>query len=733
MVLAKNQPAHSKAAHSDPSSLLRSLSRCLLFLSWLGLGFFSPAFAQPDAENTKLTVTSAGQAGEELLILGHFEEDIDHNQDGDTEDRVSILYEPRTGLQHLVPVNGGTVLDGSRVLVLVEERGHHGRDLNGDGDVKDRVLHSYNPKTGALKRVAPLALGLTIGVLPTESSILFSVSERAQARTDLNGDNDRNDENVLHVYDRKTGVTQNIGFDLASSPILVDETVFFSVAEPNQKMDLNGDGDMRDAVIFTFDLATGTTTNLKLAGFVDRPSGHRIPIYVSEFSQGADLNGDGDQSDTILIVRDVATNSDLDLGSSTTAIFDGNRLFYAKAELPGQDLNEDGDENDLVLQILDLETGGLINTRLATVSGVVIAGSHLAIMVDEASQAGADLNGDGDNIDQVLHSFDRDTGTITNLNLASGQVTAGGRFFAFQVFEPLQGGIDRNGDGDFIDAILHVHDTETGVTFDLGIAGDPIGIVGGELPIFEAREMDSGFTDLNGNGDLTDTVVLGWDSSAGALASFAFACQPRTTRVFEEYATAVVGESRQREDLNGDRDRNDRILYLLRPQAPPPALRAGTVNEGVGEISDVLFLNGQAGSGPEREVLFFDGERLTVDLLAPPSVPAGKLVPFVLYAWPEEPRIGTYRDLPLGIGPIALPIPLTGGSPQPAEIWNTASRYRKLGLPTQEASFAPTQLLDRHATDHPSMPFYLQGIISDPGSKAEVPASVTNGILVKRK
>jgi hypothetical protein len=86
----------------------------------------------------------------------------------------------------------------------------------------------------------------------------------------------------------------------------------FEVSERHQRQDLNGDGDRWDVVLHVRDLEAGETTNLGLAGFVRALSDEWFVFGVSERSQGADLNGDGDGEDfSVLHVLDLNTLSTL--------------------------------------------------------------------------------------------------------------------------------------------------------------------------------------------------------------------------------------------------------------------------------------------------------------------------------------------------------------------------------------------------------------------------------------
>ena len=122
----------------------------------------------------------------------------------------------------------------------------------------------------------------------------------------------------------------------------------------------------------------------------------------------ADLNGDGDQEDSVLFTWD----STLRLAHDTGLAFGGPHAFFADRALvsvseAGQesDLNGDGDELDLVLHLYDGSAERLWNLGLAVSSAESLgAGERSAVLVDEAEQ-GADLNGDGDRSDRVLHEI----------------------------------------------------------------------------------------------------------------------------------------------------------------------------------------------------------------------------------------------------------------------------------------------------------------------------------------
>lgn len=164
-------------------------------------------------------------------------------------------------------------------------------------------------------------------------------------------------------------------------------------------------------------------------------------------------------------------------------------------------------------------------------------------------------------------------------------------------------------------------------------------------------------------------------------------------------------------------------LYAARP-----VTLEGTVNTAFGSPRDVLFLNGQSGVGEERKIEYKVLDPFELRMILPPAVPEGETAPFVVYAWNRPPSPESVSPLPLGMGCAAMPMPLSGGTPQPLVIWNNARRFSQLGRPTHGSEPAPSTFFRRENGLGRAERFFLQGLIYDPGSSAEVPASLTNGI-----
>ncbi len=218
------------------------------------------------------------------------------------------------------------------------------------------------------------------------------------------------------------------------------------------------------------------------------------------------------------------------------------------------------------------------------------------------------------------------------------------------------------------------------------------------------------------------SVVLG--DGAGSFG-------PPTSFVVGSDPTDIVAD-----DLEHDGDVDlvvasacDQGVFVLRNDAVVPHLdcRRGNVNVAGGSVTDVLFVNGSAGSGRERRVIVDRAAPFEMHIDAPPSGEAS----FVLWEWRGTSTRTTVRLLPRGLGNIGMPTPLTPAvMPQPRLVANNVGIPDRLGVenwPGPQTMPAPTTLLDRPNGLPRTGTVYLQGIILDPMGPNGTSA-VTNGI-----
>ncbi|MFN8545343.1 MAG: hypothetical protein U0807_14200 [Candidatus Binatia bacterium] len=145
---------------------------------------------------------------------------------------------------------------GDTVVFLAPER-TQGTDLNADGDLDDRVLFVWHPGNGA-----PVSTGFAAEeFVAGDALVAFRTREAAQGGRDLDGDGDANDA-VLHVVDLATDRVVSTGQAVTPCALeacdprfpyrVLHDSVRFLTFEADQGADLTGDGDTNDLVLQAF-------------------------------------------------------------------------------------------------------------------------------------------------------------------------------------------------------------------------------------------------------------------------------------------------------------------------------------------------------------------------------------------------------------------------------------------------------------------------------------------------
>ena len=475
------------------------------------------------------------------------------------------------------------------------------RDLNGDGDTKDIVLQLFDTATRRATNLSiavpffPFQAGFKVG----NNAGMVLVGEADQGM-DLNGDRDLEDV-VLHSIELAPVRVRNTGFTVANlasdfseiiqSFAIQEGFVFFNRAEADARSDLNGDGDREDVALQVLETRSGRVRSLNVAALVlPSPAPGRAVLFMVESNNGKDFNGDGDQQDSIFALADVRGNEPRVLNTRRQFSFasDGTDIDFlpipldpiplqlrddlftfivSEAAEGNRDLNDDGDATDFLLQIADLSTGTVRNTRLSgaftyrTVQAPLLRASNgLGVLAVEEERQGRDLNGDGDLRDMVLQLIDVRSGASRNTGFTVASVPSrvsgeSADLFVNQYEVPLlirgqsfesalvrEEDVDLNGDGDREDLVLHFFDIPTGkitntgfspgepkgsqlsnLVFAFAALGQSLSILGvsslnivptveegpglGDAYAFLVSEAAQGNVDLNGDGDTDDLVV----------------------------------------------------------------------------------------------------------------------------------------------------------------------------------------------------------------------------------
>ncbi|MCK6447039.1 MAG: hypothetical protein L6Q99_11675 [Planctomycetes bacterium] len=522
-----------------------------------------------------------------LLVVSESDQDTtDLDGDGDALDDVLVLYDVTTStstvLGRALAASQPVRFDGDRVWFFVDEDAQGPTDLNGDGDKSDTVLHVYTVAQASL-RTAPVAI-LPSSLVVDGARATFLVPEAKQGNTDLNGDGDKTDD-VWHLFDADTGAIDDLWFAVDGATLsLAGGYVVGAVDENDQgKQDLNGDGDTSDTVAYAFDIAQGLAHSLGYAATASVIVGDKVVLRVPETSQaGVDLNGDGDATDLVLVEVDLPSGvaQSLSLAVATAPVLVEGKLVFLVAEA-GQgagDLNGDGDVNaaDKVLHVLDLASGTVVNSQLAVSTAVSPSflgdAARFLLWVDENAQGKLDRNGDGDTADAVLAAWEASSGVARDLGIigayAGGEIANGNVRALVRVTENLQGGIDFNLDGDVFDDVLFAVDAATATATNLGVATDPEGEadVALDRAAFVVDEIAHG-VDVNVDGDLWDDVLVIAPFGSGSLGGATAAV---TALAFEgNYVVALVDETSEAVDLNGDTDQADAVAHVFFGGTPP--------------------------------------------------------------------------------------------------------------------------------------------------------------------
>ncbi len=369
---------------------------------------------------------------------------------------------------------------------------------------------------------------------PYRSGARWYLAEDESTRgVDWNGDGDLNDR-VTHVVDSAAHTVSVLPFAAQkSSTNLVREGGDFQVIPVSEadhfNTNRNGDGDVNDTVLFFRRISTGVVTIVPLSvqNFSIAEDGSVATAVVIEGLQGADLNADGDLSDTLLVrivpgtptwtvISPIYQNPKVQI-----ALNGGDLLFDVREPLVAIDANGDGDKTDDVLRLWRASSGSFTNLPLTNANAawnVAVTPSQNAFVYAyrEGSQGVGDLNGDGDAFDFVPVIVDRATLAFTSSHTAVDQleldlyVALDDQYLVTQAHEASQGA-DLNGDGDLIDKIPFVTTLASGVTASCGEAIEirsEIVMGAGWFAYLIVENFTTPQIDVNGDGDTFDAIPI---------------------------------------------------------------------------------------------------------------------------------------------------------------------------------------------------------------------------------
>ncbi len=284
-------------------------------------------------------------------------DDVAHDltHDGDLHDTVLQVLDTRRDpptVATLCPANAVAVADGWIAFLRPEDAGDapgcpSGPSLNDDGDTDDEVVHLVD-RDGGVRN-----LGLAATTIALSAAWVAAIAPDGAVHVASNADGAWTD---LHV--------------VADQVLVRGDELILRTPERLQGADLNGDGDLDDAVVQVARLPADAVTNLGLAAEDLVASDTLLALRVRESAQrGQDANGDGDTDDDVLFVWDLRAARLHPTGQTIIPC----RLEACDPRVPyrvqrdtvrfltleahqGADLTGDGDTDDLVLQVWNVPT-----------------------------------------------------------------------------------------------------------------------------------------------------------------------------------------------------------------------------------------------------------------------------------------------------------------------------------------------------------------------------------------
>jgi len=352
------------------------------------------------AHNTEVSGVAPSLYGDTIAFFSSEEAlGMDLNGDGDLKDNILRSYDVRTSQLSPLDVQGVEPVLYRDQLIFHTSEGKAQADLNGDGDMKDTVIRFYDMTKHALSDTV-----LTGGFPAVDGDIVaFHTFERWVDR-DLNGDGDTEDM-VIQYYNMNTHKLTNTGIEGARASISGD-VIAFHTFEFLSKQDVNGDGDAEDVVVRLYNVRTGKLSPTVWLGKYPALAGQRLVFEANEAALDRDVNGDGDTQDSVVRVYDLSTQTfDPTPLMGAFPALDGRHLVYSAFEPQmEQDLNADGDQNDSIIQLYNLAAQEHTQTGMAGTSPSIYK-NRIAFYTHE-SWVNQDLNGDGLIGDYVVQFYD---------------------------------------------------------------------------------------------------------------------------------------------------------------------------------------------------------------------------------------------------------------------------------------------------------------------------------------
>lgn len=267
------------------------------------------------------------------------------------------------------------------------------------------------------------------------------------------------------------------------------------------------------------DFSFGSGKNPFLFGFT----------LVFEAKESVDVNGDGDEDDSIVKFVNVRDRNVLstDAVGNNPSVFADTIFFSSKESDLGIDFTNDGDLSDVVLRYYDVKSGTVVNSKV--VGDFPVANHDYVVLETSESQVDVDLNADGDKSDSILRVYHRESRQASNIPVSGSDVV-----------------LSKEGFGVFVsDGFVKILDARNNKVIDTGLEGSSPSI-SGDIVMF----VHNGF-------------LHGFDFDSKSLAKLDVVAEQ--VSVFEDLAVFSSSE-KNIGDLNGDNDQDDVLLRFARAE-----------------------------------------------------------------------------------------------------------------------------------------------------------------------
>jgi hypothetical protein len=290
-----------------------------------------------------------------IVLVDERAQGLDLDGDGDLDDLVAHFLTFTTSADIGIACIARAPVPTFGMAALFAREGP-GLDRNRDGDFDDVTLVVAGPRSRSDVDTRLAVDPVRSGVAWSAGQLAIDVSEAAQGR-DLDGDGDTFDL-VVHLFDGATGEIRNLALD-SQGLVGAPAHVLFARSELDSGNDWNRDGDLEDEVLSVTDPRTGRTRNSGVAGIVLDTSAGRLLLGVSELVDGRDWNRDGDRDDFVYVLHDLVRSRSASLGvtgafpGSGELLAEGRTVVLVDEASEGADLNGDGDLTDSVPRVFE--------------------------------------------------------------------------------------------------------------------------------------------------------------------------------------------------------------------------------------------------------------------------------------------------------------------------------------------------------------------------------------------